>query len=104
MLGLELFPEELNSSTRAIFINLGEEEQAASLALLRELRSAGIPTEIYPESAKMKKQMEYANRRQIPFVVIIGSDELAAREATVKNMLTGEQQRVAFAELTTVLK
>ena len=104
MLGLGLFPEELNSSTRAIFINLGAEEQAASLALLRQLRSEGIPAEIYPESAKMKKQMEYANRRQIPFVVIIGSEELAAKEATVKNMLSGEQQRVAFADLSSVLR
>ena len=103
MLGLGLFPEELNSSTRAIFINLGAEEQAASLSLLRQLRSEGIPAEIYPESAKMKKQMEYANRRQIPFVVIIGSEELAAKEATVKNMLSGEQQRVSFADLVSVL-
>ncbi|MBQ5620357.1 MAG: histidine--tRNA ligase [Alistipes sp.] len=104
MLGLGLFPEELNSSTRAIFINLGAEEQAASLSLLRQLRSEGIPAEIYPESAKMKKQMEYANRRQIPFVVIIGSEELAAKEATVKNMLSGEQQRVSFADLVSVLR
>ena len=104
MLGLGLFPEELNSSTRAIFINLGVEEQAASLSLLRQLRSEGIPAEIYPESAKMKKQMEYANRRQIPFVVIIGSEELAAKEATVKNMLSGEQQRVSFADLLSVLR
>ena len=104
MLGLGLFPEELNSSTRAIFINLGAEEQAASLSLLRQLRSEGIPAEIYPESTKMKKQMEYANRRQIPFVVIIGSEELAAKEATVKNMLSGEQQRVAFADLSSVLR
>ena len=104
MLGLGLFPEELNSSTRAIFINLGAEEQAASLSLLRQLRSEGIPAEIYPESAKMKKQMEYANRRQIPFVVIIGSEELAAKEATVKNMLSGEQQRVSFADLLSVLR
>ena len=104
MLGLGLFPEELNSSTRAIFINLGAEEQAASLSLLRQLRSEGIPAEIYPESAKMKKQMEYANRRQIPFVVIVGSEELAAKEATVKNMLSGEQQRVSFADLSSVLR
>ena len=104
MLGLNLFPEELNSSTRAIFLNLGEEEQAASLKLLRTLRSEGIPAEIYPEPAKMKKQMEYANRRQIPFVVIIGSEELAAREATVKNMVSGEQQKVSFETLAEVLK
>ena len=103
MLGLNLFPEELNSSTRAIFLNLGAEEQNASLKLLRGLRSMGIAVEIYPEPAKMKKQMEYANRRQIPFVVIIGSEELAAKEATVKNMVTGEQRRVPFADLQHVL-
>ena len=104
MLGCDLFPEELNCSTRVIFLNFGGAEQAASLALLRQLRSAGVPAEIYPDAAKMKKQMEYANRRGIPFVVIIGSDELAAEEATVKNMLTGEQQKVSFAELVAALK
>ena len=104
MLGCDLFPEELNCSTRAIFLNFGGEEQAASLALLRGLRNEGIPAEIYPEAAKMKKQMEYANRRGIPFVVIVGSEELAAKEATVKNMLTGEQQKVAFAALAALLK
>ena len=103
MLGLNLFPEELNSSTRAIFLNLGAEEQNASLKLLRELHSLGVAVEIYPEPAKMKKQMEYANRRQIPFVVIIGSEELAAKEATVKNMVTGEQRRVPFADLQLLL-
>ena len=104
MLGCNLFPEELNCSTRVIFMNLGDKEQAASLALLRELRNEGVPAEIYPESAKMKKQMEYANRRGIPYVVIIGSQELDEQAATVKNMVTGEQQKVAFAELAAVLK
>ncbi|MBQ2393795.1 MAG: histidine--tRNA ligase [Alistipes sp.] len=104
MLGLGLFPEELNSSTRAIFLNLGGEEEAASLRLLRQLRQEDIAVEIYPEAAKMKKQMEYANRRQIPYVVIIGSQELADEVATVKNMATGEQQKVAFGELAALLK
>ena len=104
MLGLGLFPEELNSSTRAIFLNLGGEEEAASLRLLRQLRQEDIAVEIYPEAAKMKKQMEYANRRQIPYVVIIGSQELAEEVATVKNMATGEQQKVAFGELAVLLK
>ena len=104
MLGLGLFPEELNSSTRAIFLNLGGEEEAASLRLLRQLRHEDIAVEIYPEAAKMKKQMEYANRRQIPYVVIIGSQELAEEVATVKNMATGEQQTVAFGELAALLK
>ncbi|MBQ6862024.1 MAG: histidine--tRNA ligase [Alistipes sp.] len=104
MLGLGLFPEELNSSTRAIFLNLGGDEEIASLRLLRQLRQEDIAVEIYPEAAKMKKQMEYANRRQIPYVVIIGSQELAEEVATVKNMATGEQQKVAFGELAALLK
>ncbi|MBQ6881121.1 MAG: histidine--tRNA ligase [Alistipes sp.] len=104
MSGLDLFPAELNCSTQVIFMNLGAAEQAASLGLLRGLRSAGIAAEIYPEAAKMKKQMEYANRRGIPYVVIIGSEELAEQAATVKNMVSGEQQRVPFAELATFLK
>ncbi len=104
MSGLDLFPAELNCSTQVIFMNLGAAEQAASLALLRGLRSAGIAAEIYPEAAKMKKQMEYANRRGIPYVVIIGSEELTEQAATVKNMVSGEQQRVPFAELATFLK
>ena len=104
MSGLDLFPAELNCSTQVIFMNLGAAEQAASLALLRGLRSAGIAAEIYPEAAKMKKQMEYANRRGIPYVVIIGSEELTEQAATVKNMVSGEQQRVPFVELATFLK
>ena len=103
LLGLGLFPEELNCSTRVFLANLGEAEQAASLRLLRALRDAEIPAELYPEPAKMKKQMEYANRRGIPYVVIVGSQELEEEAATVKNMRTGEQRRVPFADLATAL-
>lgn len=82
-----------------LFVNLGEAEQAASLGLLRTLRDAGIAAEIYPEAAKMKKQMEHANRRAIPYVAIVGSDELARREVTLKDMRSGEQSSVPFGEL-----
>ena len=99
MTGLDLFPEEVNFSTRVLFVNLGKDEERASLKLLRELRSEGIPAEIYPDEAKMKKQMEYANRREVPFVVIIGSQELAEGEATIKDMRSGDQQKVAFKEV-----
>ncbi len=99
MCGLDLFPASVNCSTQVLFINLGSEEEAAVLPLLRKLRDADIAAEIYPESGKMKKQMEYANRRAIPYVVIVGSDELAAGAATVKNMRTGEQRQVAFGAL-----
>ncbi len=104
MVGLDLFPEEVNFTTKVLFVNLGAEEQMASMQIIRSLRDCGIAAEIYPESAKMKKQMEYANRRSIPYVVIIGSNELAERKATVKNMLSGEQQSVAFEEVADLLK
>ena len=103
MAGLGLFPDEVDCSTRVMFANLGEEEQAASLALLGELRDAGIAAEIYPDNGKMKKQMEYANRRAIPLVVIIGSQELAEREATLKDMRSGEQRKVPFDRLAETL-
>ncbi len=99
MCGLNLFPASVNCSTQVLFVNLGSEEEAAVLPLLRKLRDADIAAEIYPESGKMKKQMEYANRRAIPYVVIVGSDELAAGAAAVKNMRTGEQRKVAFDAL-----
>ena len=96
MTGLNLFPEEVDFSTKVLFVNLGEQERMAAMRIMRTLRDHGIATEIYPEPAKMKKQMEYANRRSIPYVVIIGSNELQNGQATVKNMRTGEQNAVAF--------
>lgn len=101
MTGLSLFPEEVNSSTRVLFVNLGAEEEAAVLPLLRQLRGREIAAEIYPEAGKMKKQMEYANRRGIPYVVIVGSQELEAGAATVKDMRTGEQRQVSLDKLAT---
>ena len=101
MVGLELFPEEVNFSTKVLFVNLGADEEAASLGLLRALRDAGVAAEIYPEKGKMKKQMEYANRRSIPYVA---SDELARQTVTLKDMRTGEQRQVPFAELAASLQ
>ena len=103
MTGLELFPEEVNCTTRVLFTNLGTAEEAAVLPLLRELRGAGIAAEIYPEAGKMKKQMEYANRRGIPYVVIVGSQEIEAGAATIKEMQSGDQRQVPFAELVQAL-
>ena len=99
MTGLDLFPDDTKGTTRALMLNFGGEEERVSLRLAKNMREAGIACEVYPESAKMKKQMEYANRRAVPWVVIVGSDELASGRATVKNMATGEQQAVAFDEL-----
>ncbi len=104
MVGMELFPEEVNVSTKVLFANLGEAEQSVSMRLLSELRSAGIASEIYPDTGKMKKQMEYANKRGVPYVIIIGSNELESEMATVKNMTSGEQSSVAFSELAEYLK
>ena len=102
MLGLNLFPEELACSTKVIFANLGSEESTCALRLIRELRNKDIAAEIYPDSGKMKKQMEYANRRGIPYVVIIGSEELQKEVATVKDMRSGEQREVEFSKLHTL--
>ena len=104
LVGLNLFPEEVNFTTKVMFVNLGAEEQLASMQIIRTLRDNGIAAEIYPESAKMKKQMEYANRRMIPYVVIIGSNELQERKATIKNMISGEQSSVAFDDVCNALK
>ncbi len=99
MCGLDRFPAAVACTTQVLFTNLGAEEEAAALPLLRALREAGVAAEIYPEAGKMKKQMEYANRRGIPCVAILGSEELAAGQVTLKNMTTGDQQQVAFDRL-----
>ncbi len=97
--GLDLFPTEAQIATRLIFINFGGAEEACSLGLMNDLRARGIVCEIYPEATKMKKQMEYANRRAIPFVALIGSDEMSRKTATIKNMTSGEQASVTFDQL-----
>lgn len=99
MSALGLFPEEVASSTQLLLVNLGPDEEQASLRLLRSVRRAGIAAEIYPECAKMKKQLDYANRRSIPRVAIIGSRELAEGTVNIKDMCTGEQQQVRYDEL-----
>ncbi|MBQ2247126.1 MAG: histidine--tRNA ligase [Tidjanibacter sp.] len=103
MLGLGLFPEEAQMTTKALLINFGGEERKTALKVLKSLRAAGISSDIYPEAAKMKKQMEYANKRAIPYVIIIGESEAAEGVATVKNMAEGTQEKVAFGELTALL-
>ena len=104
MLGLGLFPEEAQMTTKVMFVNFGGEERKASMGLLKALRAAGIPSDIYPDSAKRKKQMEYANKRAIPFVIIVGESERLEGMATVKNMTEGTQEKVAFEQLADYLK
>ncbi len=99
MCGLELFPADAQLATQLIFINFGDEEEIASMRLVSQLRKKGTVCEIYPDAAKMKKQMDYANRRAIPYVAIIGGEELAQGRATIKNMATGEQRSIPFGEI-----
>ncbi|MDE6487239.1 MAG: histidine--tRNA ligase [Muribaculaceae bacterium] len=101
---LDLYPAEAETSTRVIFLNLGVAEAAASLRAAMQLRAAGVAAEVYPDAAKMKKQMGYADALHIPFVAIIGEEELNEGTVTLKNMATGEQQRVAPEALAGILK
>jgi len=87
----EMFPDSTGSTTQVLFVNFGEKEQNYCLKLLEELRKAGVNSEIYPESAKMKKQMTYANNNNIPYVILIGENEMTQETLTVKDMLAGEQ-------------
>ena len=95
---LDLFPENLTSGVDVMFVNFGDKEESHILPILDKLRSKGISTEIYPDSAKMKKQMTYANNTKAYFVAIIGGNEMEENKITLKNMHSGDQQTVALEE------
>ena len=95
---LDLYPAEAEAGTQLLFINFGAAEAAHCLQLARAARAAGIATEVYPDAAKMKKQMAYANARSIPFVALVGESEMQAGVLTLKNMATGEQQQLSIAD------
>ncbi len=101
---LDLYPGDALQTSRVLFINFGERETAYQLPILARVRQAGIRAEFYPDQSKMKKQMSYANQKQIPFVVLAGESEMAEGKVTLKNMLTGEQSLVSGDELIKVLK
>ena len=96
---LDLYPKEAVNATQLLFVNFGEKEAAYCLPVLSAARDAGIRAEIYPDSAKMKKQMSYANDKNIPFVAIVGENEMNEGKLTLKNMTTGEQSLVTPEEL-----
>lgn len=98
-----LFPDLAAASTRLLFINFGEKEEAYCLPLLSEARKAGINAEIYPSAAKMKKQMTYANNKHIPFVILAGENEIENKMVTLKNMNSGEQSTVPFVEAVNII-
>ena len=96
---LELYPTDALQTTQVLFVNFGEREEEYLLPLVSKVRGAGIRVELYPESAKMKKQMGYADSKKIPFVAIVGETEMAEKKVNLKNMLTGEQRLVTVEEL-----
>jgi len=96
---LDLYPKDAALGTQLLFVNFGEAEAAYVLPILAKVRTAGIRAEIYPDSTKMKKQMSYANAKAIPFVAIVGENEMNEGKVTLKNMATGEQSLLAPEEL-----
>ena len=100
---LELYPQEAMHTTKVMFVNFGEKEAMRSLRIIGELRKAGISAELFPSNDKMKKQMGYANNKAIPFVAIIGEQEMTDGTVALKNMTTGEQQSVKAEELKNIL-
>ena len=101
---LDLYPKEAVNGTQLLFINFGEKETEYCLPILAQARQQGIRAEIYPDKAKMKKQMSYANAKCIPFVALAGENEIAAGKLTLKNMLTGEQNLVSPDDLMAALQ
>lgn len=101
---LDLYPKDAISASRLLFINFGEKEVAYCLPIARQLREAGVSTEVYPDAVKMKKQMSYANQKGIAFVALAGENEIAQGKVTIKNMTTGEQQLVDADRVTEVVR
>ena len=100
---LDLFPKALQSTTQLLFATFGEAELRYALSWAKELRARNIAVEVYPEPAKMKKQMGYADDKAIPYVAIVGSNEMETHTVMLKNMTTGEQKQVTLDELCTIL-
>lgn len=103
LLELNLFPQEAMNTTTVLFANFGEQEAAASMELIKKLRAKGVSAEIYPEAAKMKKQIAYANAMGVSYFAMIGADELAQGKVALKNMAEGSQQTLTVDELLAAL-
>jgi len=101
---LDCYPKDATNGTQLLFINFGEKETAYCLPVAIKAREAGIRTEIFPDSSKMKKQMSYANAKQIPYVALAGENEIAQGKLTLKNMLSGDQQLLTPDELINIVK
>ena len=101
---LDLYPKEAVDATKVLFINFGDKETAYCLPLAVRFRQAGISCEVYPDKAKMKKQMGYANAKHIPFVALAGENEMAEQKITLKNMETGEQSLLSIEEIISIVQ
>jgi len=101
---LKLFPADTEQATTVLLVNFGGAEELESLKLLHKLHEAGISAEMYPEAAKMKKQFGYADNKKIPYTIVIGPDEAASGLYQLKNMLTGEQEKIAAEEIISKLR
>ena len=101
---LDLFPKDNTTTTQILFVNFGSKEERFCLPLLKQLRAEGINAEIYPEAAKMKKQMAYADKKCIPFVALVGESEMQEGIVSLKNMTTGEQTNVKTEEIVSKVK
>jgi histidyl-tRNA synthetase len=100
---LNLFPETVTATSKALFINYGDDEAFYALKAIQKLRSAGIKVELYPDSAKMAKQFQHADKRNIPFAVMVGEQEIASNSFSLKNLASGEQVALDFEGLKNAL-
>lgn len=101
---LDLFPEKVTNTTKVLFLNFGDEEALYAMKAITRLRQQGIQAELYPDSVKMKKQIGYADKRNIPYVVLTGEKEMSSEVYTVKDMAVGEQSTIGFEELLKLLQ
>ena len=101
---LDLYPKDATIGTKVMFTNFGTAEAAVAMKMIKQLRQSGISAEIYPDAAKMKKQMSRADALSIPFVAIVGENEMAEGKLLLKNMATGEQTLLTVEEATNLLK
>jgi histidyl-tRNA synthetase len=99
-----LFPSEVTAVARLMIVNFGKNEQSTCLEILKEIRMAGISAEYYPDAVKLKKQMSYANAKQIPFVLLVGEEEIKTRKFTLKDMISGDQEKLSVKEIIEKLK
>ena len=102
--GLDKFPAEVTSSTKILFANMGSEELRYLIPVVKQLREAGVPCEIYPESSKLKKQFDYADRKKIPFISIVGETEAAEGLVNIKNLSSGEQKSFKKEDIASVFE